>query len=139
MDDGPGEWKYALKLLSSLVSFTTDLCWIGFRLPLELFLEIFSYLSDHRRFIREHYYGRDMYAYIKRENVERSIFIRRLTMTCWPLRNLLLPLLWTDPEGCIPHIPYNHETKSGGEGSHLYAQCVYLPSNPAVAANVQCA
>lgn len=139
MGDGSDEWKYALKLASSLVSFTTDLCWIVFKLPLELFLEIFSYLSDHRRFIHEHYYGRDMHAYIKRENVERSILIRRLTMTCWPLRNLFLPLLWTDPEGCISHIPYNHETKSGGEGSHLYAQCVYLLSNPAIAANVQCA
>ena len=58
-------------------------------------------------------------------------------MTCWPLRVLLLPFLWTDAEGCISHIPYDHGTKRGGEASHLYAQCVYLSSNPAIAAYVQ--
>ena len=58
-------------------------------------------------------------------------------MTCWPLRNLLLPLLWTDIEGCIPHIYYNPDTGEGGEGSHLHAQCIYLCLNPEVATYVR--
>ena len=54
-------------------------------------------------------------------------------MTCWPLRNLLLPLLWADAEGCISLYDY---TTRGGSG-YLYAQCVYLISNPAIAVYVQ--
>ena len=115
----------------------TDLCCAVFRLPLELFLEILSYFSDHRRFIRENFYGRELFVYMERKHAERSIVIRRLTMTCWPLRNLFLPLLWVDAEGCISHTPYHYKTKSGGVGSSLYAQCVYLFMNPAIAAFVQ--
>ena len=58
-------------------------------------------------------------------------------MTCWPLRNLLLPLLWEDVEGCISHIYYNPDTGEGGEGSHLHAQCIYLCLNPEVATYVR--
>jgi hypothetical protein len=58
-------------------------------------------------------------------------------MACWPLRNLLLPLLWVDVEGCISHIHYNHDTGEGGEGSHLHAQCIYLCLNPEVATYVR--
>lgn len=107
------------------------------KLPLELFFEIFSYLSDHRSFIRENYYGREMHTRIERKHAERQLVIGRLTMTCWPLRNGLLPLLWTDAEGCISHIPYNWKTNRGGVGYHLYAQCAYLSSNRAVAAHVR--
>jgi len=108
-----------------------------FRLPFELFLEVFSYLADHRRFIRENYYGRELYTFIEKKHAERSIVIRRLTMTCWPLRNLLLPLLWANAEGCISHIRYDYRTGKGGSGSSLYAQCIYLASNRAIAAYVQ--
>ena len=59
-------------------------------------------------------------------------------MTCWPLRNLLLPLLWADTEGCISHIPYDYKTGRGGLGASLYAECTYLSLNPAIAAYVQC-
>lgn len=113
-----------------------DLC-IVFGLPLELFLEIFSYFSDHRRFIRENYYGRQLYVDIETKHAEQLIIIRRLTMTCWPLRNLLLPLLWADVEGFISYTRYDYETRSGGPGSNLYAQCIYLLVNPAIAAYVR--
>jgi hypothetical protein len=113
-----------------------DLCAV-FRLPLELFLEIFSYFVDHRRFIRENYRGRNLYVNIERKHAERSIVIRRLTMTCWPLRNLLLPFLWADAEGCISHTWYDYKTRSGGSGSNLYAECVYLSLNPTIATYVR--
>ncbi|KAF9643272.1 hypothetical protein BDM02DRAFT_1544475 [Thelephora ganbajun] len=108
-----------------------------FTIPLELFLEVFSYLTDHRRFIRENYYGRRSFAFMEKKHAERSIAIRRLTMTCWPLRNLLLPLLWADVEGCISHTRYDCNTRRGGEGSSLHAQCIYLSLNPAIAAYVR--
>ena len=114
----------------------TDLCCTVFKFPLELFLEVFSYLADHRRFIRENYYGRELKG-IGREHAERSVVIRRLTMTCWPLRNLLLPLLWTDAEGCISHSRYNYNTNTGGLGSNPYDQCIYLASTPAIAVHIQ--
>ena len=114
-----------------------DLCCTVFWFPLELFLEIFSYLADHRQFIRENFYGKKLRARVEREHAERSIVIRRLTMTCWPLRNMLLPLLWADAEGCVSHTSYDYWTHTGGSGYSLYAQCVYLISNPTIAAYVQ--
>ena len=78
-----------------------------------------------------------MYVNIKKRNAERSIAIRRLTMTCWSLRNRLLPLLWADTEGCISHTRYDHTSETGGAESHLYAQCVYLSLNPAIATYVR--
>lgn len=59
-------------------------------------------------------------------------------MTCWPLRNSLLPLLWTDVEGCVSHTRYYYGTNTGSSGSNLYAQCVYLTLNPVVATHVRC-
>lgn len=54
-------------------------------------------------------------------------------MTCWALRNALLPVLWKNAEGCVvssrPHGSYTYG---------LYAQCEYLLSNPTVATYVQC-
>jgi len=114
-----------------------DLRYTVFGFPLELILEILSYFSDHRQFIRENFYGRELHANVAREHGERSIVIRRLTMTCWPLRNLLLPLLWAEAEGCISHSRHDYETRTGGSGYGLYAQCVYLISNPTIAAYVQ--
>ena len=115
-----------------------DLRCTVFKLPLEIFLKIFSYFADHRRFIRENYYGKKLTVHMERKHAERSVVIRRLTMTCWPLRNGLLPLLWTDVEGCISHISHDREVKRGTYGSSPYAQCVYLASNQAIAACVQC-
>jgi len=113
-------------------------CFTVFKLPLELFLEILSYFSDHRQFIRENFYGRELGAEIKKEHAERLTVIRRLTMTCWPLRNLLLPFLWAHSEGCIsPTYRHYTETRTRSLGHNLYVQCVYLISNPAIAAYVQ--
>jgi len=109
-----------------------------FKLPLETLLNIFSYFAHHRDFIRENYYGRRSYVWIERGDAERSVVIRRLTMTCWLLRNGLLPLLWTDVEGCISHSDYSYAYKRGILGSSPYAQCAYLASNRAIAAHVQC-
>ena len=58
-------------------------------------------------------------------------------MTCWPMRNLFLPLLWVDAEGCVSHARFDCETRTGGSGYSLYAQCDYLISNSAIAAYVQ--
>ena len=109
-----------------------------FKFPLEVFFEVFSYLSDHRHFIRENFYGGESRVWAERKHAERSVVIRRITMTCWPLRNRLLPLLWTDVEGCIWHTRFNNETKSGGLAANPYAQCAYLDSTPAIAAHVRC-
>ena len=108
-------------------------------LPLEVFLEIFSYLSDHRRFIRANLNGRRMckFKFIGKEHAEGSIVIRRLTMTCRQLRNLLIPLLWTDVEACIQHACYNPDTGSGSVSSNLYAKCRYLSLNEGIAAHVR--
>ncbi|KAF9782909.1 hypothetical protein BJ322DRAFT_180839 [Thelephora terrestris] len=78
-----------------------------------------------------------MYARMGKEHAERSIIIRRLTMTCWSLRNRLLPLLWADTEGCVSHTRYDYTTGTGGGGLHLYAQCIYLSNHRAIAAHVR--
>jgi hypothetical protein len=114
-----------------------DLGCTVFRLPLELLLEILSYFADHRRFIRENLYGRELPMQIERKHAERSIVIRGLTMTCWLMRNLFLPILWTDAEAFIPYIRYDHRTGTGGLGSSLRAQCDYLSLNPEIASYVQ--
>ena len=103
-----------------------------FKLPFELLLEIFSYFNDYRDFIQETGRTGSFSLAIQKENVERSTAIRRLTMTCWTLRNALLPVLWKDAEACV--VPfYPREDFTYG----LYAQCEYLLSNPTVAAHVQ--
>ena len=69
---------------------------------------------------------------MEREHVERSTVIRRLTMTCWVMRDTLLPVLWKDVEGCVVS---SHPRRGHTYG--LYDQCVYLLSNPTIAAHVQ--
>jgi len=64
--------------------------------------------------------------------VERSTAIRKLTATCWVMRNTLLPVLWKDVEGCVVSNPGHGHTYG------LYDQCVYLLSNPTIATYVQC-
>ena len=65
------------------------------------------------------------------EHVERLTVIRKLTMTCWHLRNALFQLLWGYVEGC--HLSVRHPAsdhllldrivplKNG-----LHTQCSYL-------------
>ena len=72
---------------------------------------------------------------MKTYNVERSTVIRKLTMTCWVLRDILLPVLWKDTEGCVVKPPTHNSPIRETYG--LYAQCVYLLSNPAIAACVR--
>ena len=106
---------------------------IVLKLPLELFLEIFSYLNCHRNFIQRITCFETSLPFMEKEHVQRSTAIRTLTMTCWPLRNVLLPILWKEVEGCMvpknPHFQYSYG---------LYDQCEYVLSNPIIAAYVQC-
>ena len=103
-----------------------------FEFPAELLLEIFSYFGDHRQFLRETCGNVWHSVDLGQKQVERSTIIRNLTMTCRALRNSLLPLLWKDTEGCAVY-SYSHDDYTYG----LYAQCVYLLSNPTIAAHVQ--
>jgi len=69
-------------------------------------------------------------------HVERSTVIRKLTMTCWALRDALLPVLWRNIEGCV--VTHGSDGRGMPRKSYgLYAQCVYLLSNPAIAAHVR--
>ena len=67
------------------------------------------------------------------EHVEWLTAIRKLTMTCWHLRNTLFPLLWKCVEGCNV-LGRNPTLLDNG----LYHQCSYLVSNPTIGACVQC-
>lgn len=98
-----------------------------------MLLEIFSYLNDHREFIQWGDPGGFHEQVMEREHVERSTAIRNFTMACRLLRDVLLPVLWNDVEGCTV-IDYPRDGYTNG----LYAQCEYLLSNPIVAAYVQC-
>lgn len=108
---------------------------IVFKLPAELLFEIFSHFGDHRQTIRntcgKSWSGLGMIP----QSVERSTVIRKLTMTCWALRNTLLPILWRNTEGCAVLQPSasNRARKVCG----LYPQCIYLLSNPTVASYVR--
>ena len=117
----------------------SDLGCTVFKLPVELFPEIFSHLDDHRRFIRAtvgdtggivHGVG------MKTHHAERSTAIRKLTMTCWPLRNTLIPTLWRNTEGCVVESVPNDDGQAR-KSYGLYAQCTYLLSNPTIAAYVR--
>jgi len=108
-----------------------------FRLPPELIVELLSHFGDPHRNIR-HEKPRGI---LVREHVERLTVTRKLTMTCWHLRNMLFPLLWQYVEGCnmLNYRPPAHFSsymvpmlKNG-----LYAQCSYLINNPTVCTYVQ--
>jgi len=106
-----------------------------FKLPIELFFEIFSHFDDHRSFIHNTRGGVWWGMRMTTECVERSTVIRKFTMTCWTLRNVLLPTLWKNVEGCVVHSrSANSET---GKTYGLYPQCVYLLSNPTIASYVR--
>ena len=113
-----------------------------FKFPVELFLEIFSYFHDHRRYICDTTGNTGLFDMIMRtQHVERSTVIRKLTMTCWALRNTLLPVLWKNTEGCVVKQPRGvnppFSMNEIGTTYGLYAQCIYLLSNPTIAAYVQ--
>lgn len=115
-----------------------------FRLPVELIVEIFTYFGDPRRTIINAKTVRGAGIALDPKHVEWSTIIRRLTMTCWYLRNMLLPLLWEHVEGCkvlyrrpLPEDPGPKRMVLAGSG--LYAQCAYLVLNPTIAAYVRCA
>lgn len=58
-------------------------------------------------------------------------------MTCWQLRNLLIPFPWTDAETCVRHAYYNPATRSGNAGLSLYAKCDYLSLYGTIATHVR--
>lgn len=112
-----------------------------FRLPPELIIEILACFGDPRRNIlrakEESLLCPDV------ELVQQLTVIRRFTMTCWHLRNILFPVLWKHVEGCTlihfsslrpPVAPNKFFVTSNG----LYPQCSYLLLNPTIGAYVQC-
>jgi hypothetical protein len=113
-------------------SAAPDLDLIVFKLPFELLFEIFSHLNDHRDFFKGNPHVGMFLRRMEKGHVERSTVIRNLTMTCRPLREVLLPVLWKDVEGCTVS---SYVFKNSTYG--LYAQCEYLISNPMVASYVQ--
>ncbi|KAF9782927.1 hypothetical protein BJ322DRAFT_182548 [Thelephora terrestris] len=108
-----------------------------FRLPAELILGILAYFGDPHRNILHEKSGR--YGSLEPKAVERLTVIRRLTMTCWHLRNRLLPVLWKHVEGCNMYLKHRshgpHMTSRLGGG--LYAQCSYLLLNPTIGVYVE--
>ena len=112
-----------------------------FKFPVELFFEIFSHLCDHRHYIHatsDERHELTWWVEMKTHDVERSTVIRKLTMTCWALRNALLPILWKNTEGCVVESRVSEDgDEEPGKTYGLYAQCVYLLSNPTIAAYVQ--
>ena len=111
-----------------------------FRLPAELIIDILSHYEDPRRNILREKSSRGS-GVLLAEHVERSTAIRKLTMTCWHLRNMLFPLLWEHLEGCtlFNHIPHydNHWVKRDTLNNGLHAQCSYLIRNPTICPYVE--
>jgi len=69
--------------------------------------------------------------------VERLTAIRKLTMTCWHLRNMLFPLLWEYVEGCNLCDPHLRSDQMVPLKNSLYAQCSYLIHNPTICPYVE--
>ena len=127
-----------IRVPTLLPRHASDLGRTVFKLPGELLLEIFSYFYGHRRYIRDtlrYNYGLPVMPKMRTWHVERLTVIRKLTMTCWALRETLLPVLWMNTEGCVIESPSDGDETRTTYG--LYPQCVYLLSNPTVAAYVQ--
>ena len=135
------EWKYvprfAISMLSPLVSTSAV-----FGFSAEVILEIITHFGDPRRdFLLENRMDHPallVFPRLDSELAERLTVIRRLTMTCWRLRNMLFPLLWEYTEGRY-FSPLRPSNKRYGALSHgLWAQCTYLLLNPTVGAYVRC-
>jgi len=113
-----------------------------FGLPAELVVGILSHFGDPHRNIRHERSGRGSGVLVL-EHVERLAVIRKLTMTCWHLRNMLLPLLWEYVEGCnfLGHRPFRYQRAGSDQmvplKNRLYDQCSYLIRNPKISAYVQ--
>ena len=110
-----------------------------FGLPPELIVGIFSHFGDPRHNIRREKSCRGSRILVL-EDVERLTVIRKLTMTCWHLRNMLFPLLWEYVEGCNLFGPRPSHRRHAGMvflQNGLYAQCSYLIRNPTICAYVQ--
>lgn len=124
-----------------LISIPIDTTSAVFRLPVEVILDILAHFEDtHRKICPA---GRILSLDLPNlypEHVERSTVMRRLTMTCWHLRNVLFPLLWKYMEGrtrfSSHRAPFKWSRRSPHNG--LYAQCSYLLLNPTVGFYVQC-
>ena len=102
-----------------------------FQLPSELVAEILSHFGDpHRNVLFSR--GQCNEAFV--EDVERLTVLRKLTMTCWRLRNALFPLLWEYVEGCNI---YESDTDPPRLKNGLYSQSAYIVRNPTVGAYVQ--
>ena len=105
---------------------------IVFRLPIELIIEILACFGDPRHNILYLKTARGARVVLDPGRVERLTAIRVLTMTCWHLRNMLLPLLWKYVEGC--NVSYRHHQTLVRDpvilaGNGLYAQYAYLMLN----------
>ena len=114
-----------------------------FRLPNELIVEVVTCFGDPHHNILSVKSTRGESASLYPEHVERLTAIRKLTMTCWHLRNMLFPLLWKYVEGCNVHCRRLMPLRPGSKrviqvGNGLYDQCVYLVLNPIIGAYVQC-
>ena len=110
------------------------------RLPDELVLEVLSYFRDPHREILRAKNGPTSHLTLDPKCVERLTITRRLTMTCWYLRNRLFPILWKYVEGCN-FTPRNRPPRAWygpvPSESGLYPQCLYLLLNPSVSVYVQ--
>ena len=114
-----------------LSRFAFDTARTVFRIPAEL-VEILTYFGDPHRNILLAKGDHESDLLVHQEHIERLTVVRKLTMTCWHLRNVLFPLLWEYVEGC--NVTQQWLTIRNG----LYAQCVYLILNPTIGAYVQC-
>ena len=122
-----------------LSRFVSDTNRTVFRIPAELIFEILTYFGDPRRNILSINRVRESSEPLHPSYIERLTVMRKLTMTCWHLRNMLFPLLWKYVEG------RNVSRGTGGFmrprprlTNGLYAQCAYLILNPTIGAYVQC-
>ena len=114
--------------------FAFDATRTVFRIPAELIVEVLTYFGDPHHNILLVKVDKETNWPLLPERIERLTVIRKLTMTCWHLRNTLFPLLWKYVEGC--NVLCSDPVRRLQNG--LYAQCAYLVLNPAVGAYVQC-
>ena len=120
-----------------LSRFPSDTTRTVFRLPVELIVEIITYFEDPHHNILSAKTVRGARRPLDPEDVERLTVIRKLTMTCWHLRNKLFPFLWECVEGCDV-VRYRPAHRRCTVGNGLYSQCAYLILNPTIGAYVQC-